>query len=168
MSTVEEIEKIKQLVSKFNATSTIVCEGVPYIHVANVWHKVWPLLQASVQMRDDNPTEGMLLNDLLTGQRQLWIGFERDTPGKVVVALLTQIFTRSLQGLKHNRIFALDFVGGDRVHEWKDLINYMQIFAEFHGCNAIEICDARNGAWKRILKDAEFRPVYTLLRKEIQ
>ncbi len=164
MSSEDQVRELSRLAREINATATIVVEGVPYVHVANVWHKVWALLEPAVKMRVDNPPMGEILGDLLNRDRQLWLGFERGKPGHIVVAMVTRIVTQR-QGL--HPTFCLDFVGGTRLDEWKELYNYLQIFAEFHGCGSIELCDGRNGAWKRVLKDAGFEPGYTLLRKEL-
>ena len=163
MSTLAQVEELKRLTAHVNESATIAVEGVPYIYIRDVWQMAWPLLRPAVSLRPDNPNEREILIDLINRERQLWVGVDKKSR-EIVVAMSTRIFCHR----GHNRpTFALDFVGGTRLMEWKELVNYLTMFAEFDQCGGIELCDARGGAWERVLREANFKPVYTLLRKEL-
>lgn len=157
-----EVDKLLQRAAVLNETDTIVLQGVPYNCVENVWHMLRHDIMAGMDLAHDNPTENELYVSLLNRERQLWLAIAK-SDSSIVGTMITKIYYTARSG----STLLIEHVNGRRMMEWKELISYMQLYAEASGCKGIEFCDVRNGAWVRAIGDTGYKPVRTLYRKEL-
>jgi hypothetical protein len=133
---------------------------VPKEAVKHVWSDVEELLKKSVADTSRGKIDLIdILNGILTDVYVLWVVL--DDEDKMIAAITTRIAT-----YPRRKSMVLDFVGGSKLNEWKDLvINTISEFAKKNDCRHLEGF-GRKG-WIRALRGNGFYPEYIAYRMEL-
>ena len=132
-------------------------EIVPWREVVNLWSEVRPLLEPSVNLTDGAWVISDVLNRLISDDADLWI-IRHD--GKIqgcCVAMITDHPSK--------QIYAMTFIGGTGLRDWLQFEDVIGDWAKSQGCAAMEGCDARGGAWARLLP--HWRKAHTVIRRDL-
>ena len=132
---------------------------MPIEAVRHVWKDVDKVLKKSVATVKDKSETIDVLDGICEGSYVLWVVL--DDNDSVVAA-----FTTRLIAYPQRKALALDWVGGERMSEWSDLmIDTMRNYANELGCSHLEGY-GRKG-WGRALKKYGFYPEYIAYRMEL-
>lgn len=132
---------------------------MPLEAVRHVWKDVEKVLKKSVATVKDKSETIDVLDGICEGSYVLWVVLDDDN--SVVAA-----FTTRLIAYPQRKALALDWVGGERMSEWSDLmIDTMRNYANELGCSHLEGY-GRKG-WGRALKKYGFYPEYIAYRMEL-
>ena len=132
---------------------------MPSEAVRHVWKDVEKVLKKSVATAQGKSETIDVLAGILTDIYVLWVVMDDDD--SIVAA-----FTTRLLVYPQRKALALDWVGGERMSEWSDLmIDTMRNYANELGCSHLEGY-GRKG-WGRALKKYGFYPEYIAYRMEL-
>lgn len=124
-----------------------------------VWDQAGPQLQMATDQSDGRFNLRDVYDRLVTGDWHLWVVFEES--GKLV-ASITSSFTWYPQG----KWLSGQFLGGDRLDEWRDLFcDTFDRFAKDTECRAIEFT-GRPG-WGRRLKSNGYRELFRVYQRDL-
>ena len=133
---------------------------VPKEAVKHVWSDVEELLKKSVADTSRGKIDLIdILNGILTDVYVLWVVL--DDEDKMIAAITTRIAT-----YPRRKSMVLDFVGGSKLNEWKDIvIETIGRFAKENDCQHLEGY-GRKG-WERALRGNGFYSEYIAYRMEL-
>lgn len=133
---------------------------VPKEAVKHVWSDVEELLKKSVADTSRGKIDLIdILNGILTDVYVLWVVL--DDEDKMIAAITTRIAT-----YPRRKSMVLDFVGGTKLHKWKDaVIETIGRFAKENDCQHLEGY-GRKG-WERALRGNGFYSEYIAYRMEL-
>lgn len=124
---------------------------------------VWAQAGPHLQMATDQSEGRFVLRDvydrLITGDWHLWVVYEETGN---LIASITSSFSWYPQG----KWLSGQFLGGDRLDEWRDLFcDTFDRFARDMGCKAIEFT-GRPG-WGRRLKPNGYRELFRVYQRDL-
>lgn len=129
---------------------------VPQEQIGNIWETAIEFLRLALK-RTGRVDEADLFTDLLTGEQQLWIGFEEKEPKAFAT---TKVYTDH-----GKRILLIYSIGGKNVSEfWETGVDVFERFARDQNCSLIEF-QGRDG-WK-VLEPYGFEKTAVVYQKEI-
>ena len=130
---------------------------IPWHEGASLWDEVRPLIEPAVALTDGAWEIWDVLNRLICNEADLWI-IRRD--GKIDGCCVAMIIN-----YPSKRIYALPIIGGSGLKDWLQFEHVIGDWAKTQGCVAMEGCDARNGAWGRVLPG--WHKVHTTIRRNL-
>ena len=132
--------------------------GIPFTSVEQQWPYVEPLLLKAHVTGAGDYTMDDIKRGLLARQYQLWVWY---TDEKIVAACVTCVVV-----YPQRKVCCLMMIGGEGLHFWKDEGQKIIVaWAKSKGCSVLEGYDTR--AWIRVLKQFNWKSVWTVIRKEI-
>lgn len=122
------------------------------------WNDASKLLQKAIDRADGEYTIEWLYNSLKDVNRNLWIVYKDN----VIIAAITTRIDLYPSGIK---IACIDFAGGESFKDWNVFTDYVSPLFFSMGCVKLEI--AGRLGWLRLHTDKGFKPIYHVLRKEL-
>ena len=133
--------------------------------VMNAWPKIQEGLEKVIENAANDHDKTTLLNELLGGQKLLWLGF---VDGKYVAFSVTYFHVTGTQPQK--KILQIDSTYKDPKADsdiTEQFINRLTQYAREQGASQIDIWSTRKG-FERYIKKHDFLPSYTKYSKEIK
>jgi hypothetical protein len=137
----------------------IYLSGIYANEVGYVESDVRPLIQKALDHARGEWTVDLILENVKTGDMQLWIGHEDD---ELYYVCITRIENYP-SGYKTCLVLAL---AGFNIDDWLQNINELEKWCEHHGVEAIRL-QGRKG-WERKLKNYGFDHAYTVLERKVE
>lgn len=122
------------------------------------WNDVSPLFQKAIDKADGEYHINWLYESMKKAERNLWVVFKDN----VIIAAISTRIDEYPTGLK---IGCIDFAGGHSFKDWKMFTDYIEDLFFSLGCSKLEI--AGRLGWLRLHTDKGFKPIYHVLRKEL-
>lgn len=124
----------------------------------DLWQDVLPMLIKALEYADGKYTLRSIFDALITKNMQLWIAVTQKNEIKAFA--ITEIVN-----YPGKRVLLILFAGGEEVDTWLDKIEYLQNFAHFNDCQAVEIY-GREG-WAKKLLPHNYVKIHSVYRYEI-
>jgi hypothetical protein len=132
-------------------------EIIPWSDVADLWGEVKPLLEPAVYLTNGSWLITDVLSRLISNDADLWIIRQDGEITGACVAMATSHPSK--------RIYSLTFIGGVGLRDWLKYEEVIGDWAKVQGCTAMEGCDARGGAWARVLP--HWQKAHTIIRRDL-
>ena len=130
---------------------------IPTRDVAAAWSEARPLIEKAIARGDGGWRIFDVFNHLMAGHSDLWVT-RRD--GKIEAAMVGMVVDYPAK-----RVYMMTFIGGTGLNNWIHYEDVLADWARARNCSALDMSDARNGAWARVLP--HWRPLYTALRLDL-
>ena len=121
--------------------------GVNKECVPLIWPKIEPIIQRILDVDKDRYDTNDILDEILDGILQVWIGSEND---EIEVVVLTKIVP-----FKKKNVVFIEMLGGKNLYNWINNIDIIKQWGTENNCESIEII-GRPG-FRKILKDFNFK-----------
>lgn len=118
-----------------------------------------PFILSALEHTDGEVSLKLVLSDIATQQRQLWLV---KTEVEFIAAVVSQMYTTEA-GMK---IGEVTLAGGRDFHLWDHFPSVLAEWFKSQGCHAFQVIGRH--AWVRKLKSDGFTHRYTILRKDLR
>ena len=130
--------------------------------MAGIFASVLACIRRFVAEFPDEMSEEFLINEVMSGKRQLWIVYDEAKPNTALLAVLTECKQYEATGSAFIEIVG---IGGERIQEALPLIEHIETWAFAQGMqNAMII--GRFG-WIPLLKERGYQKKAVILRKAL-
>jgi hypothetical protein len=131
--------------------------------IQKLWGHVRPLLKTATDKSSGRYEVDDILDELLSGESQLWVAFTMEREPKIIHALNTRIIQ-----YPRKRGLLVMFSGGvdNRLDDWLEMTNSKLLdFASQNGCELLELTGRRG--WARKLPEVGWEEKYCFVEREV-
>ena len=125
-----------------------------------IWSSVLACIRRFVNEFPEEATETQIIEDILSGARQLWVVYDEDQPTTALLAVMTASKEFVATGVSFVEIVG---IGGERIREALPLIDNIEQWAEKQGAKGAIII-GRFG-WIPMLKERGYKKKAVILKK---
>lgn len=136
--------------------------GWPAERIKAIIPSLWACAERFAETIPDETTAEYLIGQFLTGQLQVWIGFDEADPDTVRIALFAELRHYYATGVPFIEITGL---GGERIHEALPAFDDIERWGARNGATKSRVVG--RPAWQRLLRDRGYHQRAVVIDKPL-